>query len=129
MSDKKNNGKAKKFSSSIPADAGAINPTTVKYRPGCSLTNEQRSYARELRLPPNEYSFEQIAHELNVPIEQIEIALNNMRTSNENPKRGTLNVDLYSWEIMRRKSEELGISMFKVQQLLLQEAGWVRGFD
>lgn len=125
----KDNDKAKKFSSSIPADAGAINSTTVKYRPDCSLTNEQRLYARELRLPPNEYSFEQIAHELNVPVEQIEIALNNMRTSNEDPKRGTLNVDLYSWEVMQRKSKELGMPIFKIQQLLLQEASWVRSVD
>lgn len=126
--EEKDNDKAKKFSSSIPADAGNVSKETVKYRSDSGLTQEQYLQARYLRLQ-EKLAFDEIACELGVTEEQIKIALRGIRTKSKNPKRGTLNADLYSREIILRKSKELGEPVYKILQRLLTDAKWVRVVD
>lgn len=120
----KDNDKAKKFSSSIPADAGKVNKITEKYRSHSSLTYEQYLQARRFRLPPFEFEFDQIAAIFNVSVEDVKIALRGIRTKNKNPKRGTLNSDPRSRDIILEKSHALNEPVYKILQRLIKQAKW-----
>lgn len=120
----KNDKNQLRFSLSIPSHAGKVNKITEKYRSHTSLSHDQYIHARRLRLPPFCLEFEKISQKLNVPLDQIKIALRGIRTRNKDPKRGMLNCDRRSREIILATAKKFNEPVYKVIQRLLIESAW-----
>ena len=103
------------------AGAGEISRRTQALRPAIALQPKQRDKARQLRRQGLEPA--QIAEALNVPLEEVEKALVQMRMPRPETTRGTLNVTLAAHRLVmqeRKGDEPIWVTMDRILDELLR---------
>ncbi|UFN50402.1 hypothetical protein LPC08_07225 [Roseomonas sp. OT10] len=103
------------------AGAGEISRRTQALRPSIALQPKQRDKARQLRRQGLEPA--QIAEALNVPLEEVEKALVQMRMPRPETTRGTLNVTLAAHRLVmqeRKGNEPIWVTMDRMLDELLR---------
>ncbi|MFC0408986.1 hypothetical protein [Roseomonas elaeocarpi] len=103
------------------AGAGEISRRTQALRPSIALGPKQRDRARQLRRQGHEP--EAIAKAMEVPVEEIEKALVQMRMPRPETTRGTLNVTLDAHRLVmteRKGDEPIWVTMDRLLNELLR---------
>jgi hypothetical protein len=94
-------------------------PDTVALRPDCCLTEAQIVEARRLRKTSGMSTYD-IAAQLDVPMEDVDVALAAMRMPVTNPRRRTVNVGTSAYNAIAREKHPHE-SMWQTMDRLLSE--------